>query len=344
MSFTKELMLLSKELKEYLASNPELIVEILEELDFGKVRLNHNDIRASLPDGNNDTSVQIRLDSYLQTNIYTRNEFADEYQFNDFISLIQYVTGNKFHKVYEYLCGRVGIDANYKPVETPSILKILKSYQCKAIVEESIIPVGMIDRFPNHVVDEWVEEGIPEITQSVYDIRIDSQRSRWLVPSYNECGELVTVQGRTFLPNYKELGIPKYIYYKFGNNSIYNSNLFGLNVAKQYIESSKEVIIFEGAKSVMKAYTWGYKNSVAVQGANITSMQLKKIIALRANVVIAFDKDKKYRDIEPILKELSRFTNVYYVLDMNELDKKDSPVDKGKDVWEVLFESRKRYG
>ena len=73
-------------------------------------------------------------------------------------------------------------------------------------------------------------------------------------------------------------------------------------------------------------------------------MQLKKIIALRANVVIAFDKDKKYRDIEPILKELSRFTNVYYVLDTNELDKKDSPVDKGKDVWEVLFESRKRYG
>ena len=335
---------MSKTLKEVLSQNVELIIEILEQYDFGNIRLGHNEIRASLPDGNNNTSVQIRLNDYLQTNIYTRSEFADEYQFNDFISLIQWVTGKRFQETYEYLCGVAGITPEYEPSEAPSLLKIFKQYCHKNCVTEVTIPREMIDKYPSHIVKEWIDEGIPECVQKIFDIRIDEQRHRWLVPSYNEDGNLVTVQGRTYLDNYKELGIPKYIYYKFGEGSIYNSNLFGLNITKLEIEEQKEVIIFEGAKSVMKAYSWGYKNTVAMQGANITELQMKKILALKANVVIAFDKDEKLKDINKILKELNQFTNVYYILDTEFLGDKDSPVDKGKEVFEKLLQEKKRYG
>ena len=81
-----------------------------------------------------------------------------------------------------------------------------------------------------------------------------------------------------------------------------------------------------------------------MQGANITELQMKKILALKANVVIAFDKDKKLKDINKILKELSQFTNVYYILDTEFLGDKDSPVDKGKEVFEKLLQEKKRYG
>lgn len=335
---------MSENLKQFLKSSPETIIEILEELDFKDIRLGHNEIRASLPDGDNETSVQIRLNEFLSTNVYTRNEFADEFQFNDFISLIQYVTKKRFQQAYEYLCHKCGIDSDYVPIETPTLLKIIRQFKTRKQNTETIIPKGMLEQYPKYIVDEWVDEGIPWIVQDIFDIRIDEQRKRWLIPSYNEDGNLVTVQGRTYLKNYKELKLPKYIYYRFGEGSTYNSNLFGLNVSKDRIMEQKEVVLFEGAKSVMKAYGWGYMNTVATQGCNITDLQLKKILALRCNVVVAFDKDKTFKDIESTLKELSRYTNVYYILGGKLLDEKDSPVDKGQEIWEELYKNKIKYG
>ena len=337
-------MELSENLKQFLKSSPEIIVEILEELEFNDIRYGNGEIRASLPDGDNETSVHIRLNDFLSTNVYTRNEFADKFQFNDFISLIQYVTKRRFHQAYEYLCHKCGIESDYVPLETPTLLKIIRHFKTREQKTETIVPKGMLEQYPTYIVDEWVGEGIPSEIQKIYDIRIDKQRKRWLIPSYNEDGNLVTVQGRTYLENHKELKLPKYIYYKFGEGSTYNSNLFGLNVSKDDILEKKEVILFEGAKSVMKAYSWGYKNSLATQGCNITDLQLKKILALRCNVVLAFDKDKTFKDIEKTLKEFSRYTNTYYILGGKLLDEKDSPVDKGQEVWEELYKNKIKYG
>lgn len=336
---------MSENLKEILYNSPEIIIDILEELEFDNIRLNGNEIRASLPDGDNTTSVRIKLNEYLSTNIYTRSEFENEYPFRDFISLVQFIKGIRFQRAYEYLCSKVGISSDYVEVETPSIVRVIKAFKNRNICKDEIcLSKELLKPYPKYVVPEWIEEDIDPEVQSLFDIRIDKDRRRWLIPSYNEDNQLITVIGRTYLDDFKELGYPKYVYYKFGQETTVNSNLFGINLTKEHIVSNREIIIFEGAKSVMKAYGWGYKNSVAIGGCSITDQQFKKILSLGVNVVIAFDKDKAYKDIKKILESLSRYTNVSYILDKDLLGDKDSPVDKGREVFEKLYQGRKRYG
>lgn len=333
-----------KEIKKQLLEDPEMIVDILEDLDFNKIKLNNKEIRCSLPDGDNGTSVQIILNEFLSTNVYTRNEFQSEYQFNDFISLIQYVKDTNPYEASAYICRKLDIKVDGEISEAPAILKAIKKFKHKQRkYNNEFLPLEMYKKYQPYNVIDWNNEGISKETQEIFDIRIDEDRCRWLIPSYDENGNLLSVIGRTYLEQYKEYGLPKYIYYKFDRDNVSNMNLFGINIAREYVKQRKEIIIFEGAKSVMKAFEYGYKNSVAVNGCQITKPQIQKILSLHANIVIAFDKDRTFNDIRPILKQLSKYTNVSYILDNNLLEEKDSPVDKGKEVFDKLYERRKQF-
>ena len=60
-------------------------------------------------------------------------------------------------------------------------------------------------------------------------------------------------------------------------------------------------------------------------------------------MVIAFDKDVSLQKIKDGTKMLRRYTNVFVVIDgYRFLGDKDSPCDKGKDVWQRLYERRVR--
>ena len=60
-------------------------------------------------------------------------------------------------------------------------------------------------------------------------------------------------------------------------------------------------------------------------------------------VVFALDNDVNMRDDKKI-KILKNYVNVEYIRDKNGLlDPKDSPVDKGKEVFEKLYSERAHY-
>ena len=58
-----------------------------------------------------------------------------------------------------------------------------------------------------------------------YEVRYDKLHNRIVFPIKNIEEKIIAIKGRTLYSNYKDLGIPKYIYYQ---KIITNDFLFGL--------------------------------------------------------------------------------------------------------------------
>lgn len=187
----------------------------------------------------------------------------------------------------------------------------------------------------------WVQEGISEAAIHHFNIRVDEPRNRILYPVYDQNGRFICAKARTTIKDFKLLGIPKYKYLgKIGTNDFF----VGWKENKNEIFDKNKVILFEGIKSVMKAWDWGYKNAVACETAALNEEQVKFLIKNRVkDVTIAFDSDKKRGDILPSVRMLKRFTNLYMINDSKRLlGEKESPVDRGREVFEQLLEERVR--
>lgn len=230
--------------------------------------------------------------------------------------------------------------------QTYAYLKYLKSLeQSKEEFEHPVLEESELDKYKQDAVQEWVDEGIDQNVMELFGIRLDTIMNRIIYPVRDISGTLINIKGRTRYSNYKELHIMKYInYYKVGVLDYFQS----LDLTLPYVRESGEIIIFEGIKSVMKAYGWGYKNCASAEKHVLTEEQLILLVKLRVNVVFAYDSDVDYRDqrIMEDLKRLKNMTNVYIIRDRNGLlggaAAKNSPVDCGRDVWEELYEGKQK--
>lgn len=228
---------------------------------------------------------------------------------------------------------------NYIDCETYKIFKQFKDKQ-KQDVKHEILSNNIMNKYMQKPIQEWIDEGINYETQKKFQVRFDDKNNRIVFPIQDEEGNIISIKGRTCYKNYKELGISKYIhYYSFGANDI----LYGLNINKEQIQKQNEVIVFEAEKSVMKAYSMGIYNTVAVGTHTINPYQVEKLLKLYCNIVIAFDKDVTYKELKNEANKLNKFTNVSFIYDKNNLlGEKDSPIDKGLGVFLELYESRVR--
>jgi len=119
--------------------------------------------------------------------------------------------------------------------------------------------------------------------------------------------------------------------------------IYGLFENLEEIKRKREVILFEGCKSVLMADTWGVRNTGALLTSHLNPQQMKLLAKLGVRVVFALDKEVRIRDDHNIEK-LKQYTNVEYLWDRQDLlDDKDSPVDKGLEVFRQLYEQRLRY-
>lgn len=237
--------------------------------------------------------------------------------------------------------------SNLRQCETLKIFKTLKKMKNKVAsgsVDRVILPDNEILKYSDEIPKEWVDEGIkPEIMKK-FQIRIDEKTNRIVYPIYDNNFKLIGIKGRTRYKNYKLLKIQKYMnYFKIGKSDFF----VGMKENWESIQKHDEVIIFEGIKSVMKAYGWGYDYCVASETSWLSEDQVKVLISRKIkDVVIAFDNDVEFKKIEECTKNLRRFANVYVIRDRTKLlgNKEDklSPCDKGRDVWEMLYSKKER--
>jgi DNA primase len=141
------------------------------------------------------------------------------------------------------------------------------------------------------------------------------------------------------------MGLCKYInYFKVGTIDYFQ----GLNITLPYIKQSGEIKIFESIKSVMKLYGYGVKDSASAEKHTLTDEQVRLLIKLRVDIVFCYDSDVSYveKEVKRNIDTLKKFTNVYVIEDKNGLlggsEAKNSPIDRGFDLWEQLYSNKRK--
>ncbi len=207
---------------------------------------------------------------------------------------------------------------------------------------KTVLPDDYMDKYEyrKDKLSIWINEGISEESLKKYQVRYDGFSNRIVYPIKDMSGKIVNVGGRALDPQWKEKGQNKYCYfYKWGTiNTIY-----GVPENIDEIKKRREVILFEGCKSVLIADTWGVRNCGALLTSHLSSNQMKLLARLGCDVVFALDNDVRIRDDKNI-KKLKQYVNVFYLWDRyKSLGEKDAPVDKGKEVFDALYCNRYRY-
>lgn len=227
----------------------------------------------------------------------------------------------------------------------------------KHFIENPIINENILEAFESYLPVEWKEEGISTDTMKKYEICYYSPMTQIVIPHRNINGQLIGIRGRALDPaiiesygKYRPIDI---------NGTIYShplsQNLYGLYKTQKAIKSYKTAIIFEGEKSVLKSEDFFKEKNIGVAacGSKISKNQVLLLIK-NCNIneiCIGFDKefhnnnDKEMTDyfnkLSAMCKKYLPYCNFSFIFDFeNLLDYKDSPIDKGKEVFEKLYKGR----
>lgn len=217
------------------------------------------------------------------------------------------------------------------------------------IILESFLP------YPHQL---WLDEGITRETLEKYEIGYHVHQNKITIPQRSIDGKLLGVRGRAL--NQEDIDAKKkYMPITIERNTYSTStyySLYGLNFNQDAIKRIKKVILFEDEKSVLKCEDYfGEDNfSVATYGSNLSDYQVKLLLSLGVEeVFIARDRDyKKYEKTEEIYEYQERlleqamkfvpYTRTYILFDeLDRLDYRDSPADKGKQVLLELMKEKK---
>ena len=218
-------------------------------------------------------------------------------------------------------------------------------------------PKEMLTYFLPYHHPLWLKEGIKPDVMDKFNIGLWNAENKITIPHFDINGRLVGIRARTLDPEEaKEFG--KYRPVQIGN-VLYahplHFNLYGIYEHKEAIQMRRSAIIAEGEKSVLldEGYNGKWSNTVACCGSNVNKFQVSLLTnILGANeITIAFDKEyedwrsneaREYRTkIENMCKKYAGQATFYYIWDMdNLLEYKDSPFDKGKEVFEKLYKHR----
>ena len=211
---------------------------------------------------------------------------------------------------------------------------------------------GALDTFIKHYPPEWLHDGISKAAMDKFDIRYSISQHKIIIPHYDVSGRLVGIRGRA-LNEWEVENVGKYMpvrleqtWYKHP----LSMNLYGLYENQENIRKSKICYVFESEKSVMQCEAFSGPNcAVAVCGSQFNKYQLNLLIRTcnPNEIILCFDSeelgdDTKYFDkLWAICQKYKNYTNFSFVYDrLGLLELKDSPSDKGEEVFRKLLEKR----
>jgi len=263
------------------------------------------------------------------------------------ITFLKYYHGISASEAIEMLKKYAGVDGEvFVPREKMAATIVCKQFSRPTHLQKTskavILPDNYMERYEktDEKLSVWENEGISRASLDRFQVYYDSFSDRLVYPIRNMDGKIVNVGGRTLDPMWKEKKQRKYCYFHSWGTI---ETIYGVPENLEYIKQKKEVILFEGCKSVLLADTWGIRNTGAILTSHLSPSQLKILAKLGCRVVFALDKDVRVRDDHNIAK-LKQFVNVEYLWDSGDLlDDKDAPVDKGIEVFQNLYEHRLKY-
>ena len=339
------------ELKEYIYSENK-IQYILEQLGCHNVHYNDNKeyFSASQPDGDNPMGVCIRNNEYLNYRSFSRGVDYEDNQ--DLISLVEYIKKINFidsvkylHKIldlpFEFKKQSEKPKKKYNPLEI--FTKVLRSGRRVINVDDiKVLEDKILNDYVPLLHYSWVKEGITERTRKKFGICYSYRYKRIIIPiRYWATGELVATNARTTVENWEEFNIKKYILTNGYNKQL---NLYGLYENYDAIQRAGYVVVYESEKSVLKRSSLLDETGVALSGHTLSDEQVRILIGLNVEVIIAFDNDISLEEIRHACEKFKNIRKVSYIHDfMGILGSKDSPADARDKDYKFLFDNRTVY-
>jgi hypothetical protein len=201
---------------------------------------------------------------------------------------------------------------------------------------------------------EWLEDGISAEAMDKFDISYSIAHNKIIIPHYDANGRLIGIRGRA-LNEWEVENVGKYTPLKIEQNWYkhpLSMNLYGLNVTKENIKQHGVCFLVESEKAVMQMESFSFPNcSAAVCGSNFNKYQLNILMktCCPAEIVLCFDKeelpgeDRYFYKLYDICKKYGQYCNFSFIYDREGLlNLKDSPTDRGEEVFTKLLEKRVR--
>ena len=262
-------------------------------------------------------------------------------------TFVRYYNNCSAKEAVEILKKYAGLDGESvapreKMAATVTCKKFRKPKQTLKQSKGTILPDNYMERYEERSdkLQAWLDEGISMESLKKFTVKYDSFSDRLVYPIRNLVGKIVNIGGRTLDPEWKAKNLRKYTYF-YGWGTM--DTIYGLFDNMDEILKKREVILFEGCKSVLLADTWGIRNCAAILTSHLNPHQMKILARLGCRVVFALDKEVRIREDHNIQK-LKDYVEVEYLWDKADLlDETDAPVDKGKEVFETLYAERLRY-
>ena len=247
--------------------------------------------------------------------------------------------------------------SNYRQLDgfAPKKYKSIRStYSAPERIKLPTYSNGIIDCFTKFYPQEWLNDGITRATMDKFNIRYSIPQNKIIIPHYNINGELVGIRGRA-LNDWEVENVGKYmpvqIEGKWYSHPL-SLNLYGLNETKENIKRTGICFLVESEKAVLQMDGWDFANcSAAVCGSQFNKHALRLLIrtARPKEIVICFDKEEKegsdeyFNKLYKIGKKYQNYCDFSFIYDReNLLEMKDSPTDKGADIFWKLYNRRVR--
>jgi DNA primase len=336
-------------LKEYIVEN-NCIEQILLSVDCHDLHEYTSEWRAALPQGTNKTAVCVKKDNL---SVIIRNSAGNTR--GDIFTLVMTLKHMSFGQANKFIHKELGLKYSYKKNSKEEIKKdplaiFKKIKRQKYIIDNKNIPVyddNCLKEYIDLPYIGWVREGILPSTCKKFHIGYSYDRKRIVIPERKWDGddnEYIGISGRTTVPNYELFDIPKY--FKLSNTYPKGFNVYGLNENYQTIQEAGYCVVMESQKSVLKRYSRKDGTCVAIGNCEITAEQVRILISLNVEIVIALDEGI---NINHVRKECDKFypiRKVSYIYDtwgLIEKGSKDSPADKENKIYNFLFKHRIPY-
>ena len=267
--------------------------------------------------------------------------------------LVMHVKDCRFEDAMKFLADRLGISCNSRygfPKRTSSFVK-----QCQELSELTnyrqcsyqppIYDETILNYFEDRYYTGWIDEGISPDVMKRFEIKWYEYRKHIIIPCRNAQGKLIGIRRRSLVE-----GEQKYMPLTIeGRDYAFSTGLalYGLYENLATIQHRRECYLFEGEKSVLKAATiYGDFPCVACFSHHISYYQTDLLIDLGVErVIICFDYDnageqERYAKLQQTLKSRGLDCSYLYPEYKYYLDEHDSPIDKGRDVFELLIRNR----
>ena len=224
------------------------------------------------------------------------------------------------------------------------------------IVELKTYDNKVLRYLPHPHIIPWEAEGIAFNVMESRGICYDPINEGIIIPHYDIDGNLIGIRERTLIKENEIYGKyrPAIINGKMYSHPL-GFSLYNLNNSKKAISTFQKAIVFEGEKSCLKyASYFGQESdiSVACCGSNLINYQVKLLLSLGVKeIIIALDKqfqkigDNEWQKwvikLKTLYNKYGNYVLISFVFDKeNLLEYKDSPIDKGKDIFLKLYQKR----